>query len=129
MRLTDNSTLLLTILILILFGCTAKQKVVTREYSEQQMPEIDHTDGINKEEASFLAQNYLFKNPPNHSINPAKKDVDINHFRVNEFEDGFNIIFDFKFDNGKPFMYPFFWSVIVDKKTGRILSSSFAGHK
>ncbi|RJQ40478.1 MAG: hypothetical protein C4550_03450 [Nitrospiraceae bacterium] len=129
MRFTYNFLILLTVLILMLFSCVAKQSIVTSEYIEQQMLGIDYSNGINEKEAIVLAQNYLFKNPPDKSTNPAKTDVDINRFNVREFEDRFNIKFDFKFDNGKPFMYPFFWSVIVDKNTGQILSSGFAGHK
>jgi hypothetical protein len=129
MRFVNNGEIVLLISILVLFGCSTKQPILTSEQIQQQMLEIDHSNGIDKREAIILAQNHLLKNPPDQSANLAKKDIDINRFEARELNDRYKINFDFKFDDSKPFMYPFYWSVIVDKKSGHVLSSSFDGHK
>jgi hypothetical protein len=129
MRFYKDFLISLSIFTLTFFGCATTQPAATNEYIEQQLSRVDTTDGIDKREAIILAQNYLLKNPPDQSSNPAKRNVDINRFDTREFDDKYKIEFDFIFEDGKPFMYPFYWSVIVDKKNGQILSSSFDGHK
>ncbi len=129
MKVADNFLIILTILFLMTIGCAAKQQV-TSEYLQQQMLKVDYSDGINKNEAIILAQNYLLKNPPDKSTTPTRMDVDINRLHyVYKHQNRFYIQFDFKFEGRKPFMYPFYWSVQVDKDTGKIISSGFAGHK
>lgn len=41
----------------------------------------------------------------------------------------FRVHFDFVYEDKKPFLYPFYWNVEIDKKTGDILQSRFVGHK
>ena len=89
---------------------------------------VKYSDGITKQKAVYIAQNYLMENPP--KDNPAKMDVNIYKvLDVYESDTFLNIQFAFIFENDKPFMYPFYWLVTVDKKTGEVLKSQFSGHK
>ena len=123
-----SSTFFFIILLFFLFGCSITRSGQNVDEIKQNLLNVKYSDGITKQKAVYIAQNYLMENPP--KDNPAKMDVNIYKvLDVYESDTFLNIQFAFIFENDKPFMYPFYWLVTVDKKTGEVLKSQFSGHK
>ena len=111
-----SSTFFFIILLFFLFGCSITRSGQNVDEIKQNLLNVKYSDGITKQEAVYIAQNYLMENPP--KDNPAKMDVNIYKvLDVYESDTFLNIQFAFIFENDKPF------------KTGEVLKSQFSGHK
>jgi len=115
--------------IILLGGCSLTNHAQSVGEVKSNKSLVNYSDGITKQEAIYLSQEYLLMNPPPKN-NPSKMDVDIfKVLDVYEADEYINVNFDFQFTEDKPFLYPFYWLVRVDKKSGEILKSKFSGHK
>lgn len=128
MKIYRHVTIVLITIIFALIGCSLTRPAKNIVEIEQNFNNIDYSNGITEQEAVYIAQNYLLENFP--EDNPSKMDVDIYKLLdAYEVDGAFRIHFDFIFENKKPFMYPFYWVVKVNKKTGKVLESRFGSHK
>lgn len=106
---------ILSLFIILLAGCAT---VVSTGYevTVSKISEIDISDGVDKEEAIFLAKNYLIE-----SGNDQNCHLDNPSIRSNELDNHSSWIVAFRTVLKKRLKQGFFWyDIYVDKNTGQI---------